>query len=123
MASQSETGGWYVSGSHERIPQCNVSHLLMDVCMSTTRTGEREILLSKDLLQPPLLLWALPQQGAHCRAASIHWPWKLCPCSKRGEEEGIIPQNLNAKYVISATRSLNQSSNKRKNCCVRFLHC
>ncbi|TMS19772.1 Scm-like with four MBT domains protein 2 [Larimichthys crocea] len=23
-------------------------------------------------------------KGTHCRAASVHWPWKLCPCAQRG---------------------------------------
>lgn len=51
----------------------------------THRPGEREILLPQNLLQSPLFLWAVPQQGTHCRASSVHWPWELCSRAQRGE--------------------------------------
>lgn len=52
---------------------------------STHRPGEREVLLPQNLLQSPLFLWAVPQQGTHCRASSVHRPWELCPRAQRGE--------------------------------------
>lgn len=91
-----------VSVSHVDIPEkyiirvSDVRHSSYVVCdVFVYRTGERKVLLSQDFLQPPLLLWPLPEQGPHRWAAPVCWPWQLCPGSQRGEEHlGGIGTNI-----------------------------